>query len=1686
MPHEMDPDNQISPPPMPISHSPLSRSGRRSLPPVINPGPSHALPSYPSSALGRYYPSSSSPIPNSAHILTRNRTSPLHSSFPLPSASQSHLPSLRRTPSVSPQFQYNNQHVPNNNDHLLSPVPLSPLALTPPYTPSPHVLYNNNFQLPNRNVVPSVIFAPQPVPFPANPIPLSPLRSPILTPVSNHSFSSLSYSKSTLPSTKDIPLLSGKHDWGPWHAAVRTLILHANLHGHIAEEPLPGAIYDPGLWPTYPPTVHQGSTPSELEKFSDWWSKDGLAGHVLTSRLSPSVLGTLPIANERLGQRRSARDVYLTLRYHYGAGDYSAVMVIEARLRQMKCLPHRGGVRITEFINTWRISYNQMEAAGYLPGARHLLTMFADGLPTNTVSFIHLHDNIMEWINVPDEQSLPNIHLIFDHVVRIDNNAYRMRLLNSGNRSRPANPANPVPSTATITSPPPQATAPPERTTRADDRCSNCGRLGHTGKTCFQVGGGMEGKREEYLANRPPKPVAHLTDVEEIPETEADTKPIEEIVLNDEFAAMSLHLSNDIAFSTYSSSPTSSILSDGPIALSSISKEFNSALDSACTNHIIRNREFFHTYDTAGAVPVKTANCGFLQTLAIGDVVFRMELQGRTILWTLKNCLHAPDVPINLISVGALQEHHMSITFSFQKTSIAFPSDHPQLKGLSFEAVVLRRLSFLNLDFLPRPADLLDIVLASFPTAPNTPELWHRRFGHLGQEATRNTLSGDYATGIDCPIVGHTSSKCIPCLIGKSPQAPYQHNAKRASAVCELIHIDTCGPFPTLTPRKEAYYTIFLDDASNYGSTVLLTTKNGVFPAWKKLEASWELLSGNRVKTVRLDGAKEFTEGLMAKHMATRGIAIQVTAPYAHAQAGKAERYVRTIEDGIQTLLADAKLPLSFWGDAALTVQYLRNRLPTSTLPPGTTPYEIMHGTKPDLSHLRVWGCQCFPAIPPEVRTKGGPRRYEAIFVGYEENRVGWRVRDLTGKYQFSRDVVFNESTPGHLSPRRGVQLPHPEQIYTSSTSSHIVPLKTPIYSPTLSDTIRVRDNIIVAQQQRTTRSTTGSLPSPKRHYNDIDSITMLISLNNIDDILLISDPPLSLPTSNYHTLRHDCFLSTPLPFLRTRTTDLSRPPNTYHDATSRPDRDIWMAAMGREISSLEEKKAFERTKLPSGRKAIGLRWTYDYKYHPDGTIIQGKEKARLVAQGFSQRPEDYGETYAPVVKLVSVRILLALANHYDFEIMSFDVKTAFLHARLPYDIFAKQIPGFPEADPTLVLRLLVALYGLKQSAYEWYKLLARTFFALGLCRCEADHAVFVGRWSTPPHPSITMPNSGDHLILFVPVHVDDGLAICNSLPLYSWFVSEVSKSIDLVCLGPVINTRYLGQRIIRDRANKTLQISQSDLIVELLEDWGLTACKPLPVPLSHNLSRLPPCSPNACSDISDDNITLAYQRIVGSITYLAICTRPDLAYAAMALGQFNASPTRAHLIAAKGVLRYLAGTINLSLSFPSDVSKFPDTVKSYTDACGLSDADWASDESDRKSVSGYCFYFLNSLISWSSRKQRTVSTSSTESEYYALANAIKEAIWIRLFLSLTKISFTKPLPILCDNQSAQTIAKTDAISSRTKHIDVRHHFIRQHIADGSFAITWIPTSDMVADIFTKPLLSTLYLRHRDTLGLIH
>ena len=451
---------------------------------------------------------------------------------------------------------------------------------------------------------------------------------------------------------------------------------------------------------------------------------------------------------------------------------------------------------------------------------------------------------------------------------------------------------------------------------------------------------------------------------------------------------------------------------------------------------------------------------------------------------------------------------------------------------------------------------------------------------------------------------------------------------------------------------------------------------------------------------------------------------------------------------------------------------------------------------------------------------------------------------------------------------------------------------------------------------------------------------------------------------------------------------------------------------------------------------------------------------------------------------MASIRVVLAFAAAYDYEVNCYDVKSAFLNALLSHEVYCKQIEGYREADPSIVYLTLRAIYGLRQSSREFYLLLRRILESLGLQVCEVDRAVFYGRFKTPPHDSISMPPNGDDLVIFMPVHVDDGLVATNLLPLYQWILSKMNKYFEVNDLGTA--SLYLGIRITRDQAKRKIWLSQCHVITDLLTTYNLLNAHPSPVPLRHKLCSLPDAPPNSLPDIADADIKIHYQRLVGSLLYLALCTRPDIAYATMALGQYNANPTRAHLLAAKGVLRYLLGTIDFALEY--NFAQMPvgnPTSAFIPNNCAFTDADWASDEGDRRSISGFAIFLSSGLVAWSAIKQRTTALSSTEAEYMALVHVIREGLWLRLFLIALGFPCPRPFPLLCDNQSALAIVNSKSVTSRSKHIDVRYHFYREHLASRSFATTWISTQDMTADIFTKPLTPVLHEKHVKALGLV-
>ena len=1605
-----------------------------------------------------------------------------------------------------------------NNPTFVIPPPLpntqnNPQFSHPSTPPPPHILPFNNH--PGLGVPPVqyVYYVPHPSSQPQTHTP--PLPSPT----------------KALPSISHlhVPTLSNKSDFSAWDDGVTSSLRAHGLLGHILDPTMTFDSARPDRIPCPMPILPLSPTATELDSLTRWWDEDNVAQHILTSRLGTVPRGLLPSSNL---VARTALSIYQTLVRYYGTSSFADCTELFDSLNTLSCQPGR----VQEYVSHWRTGISRLQSAKFPFSIKVSISHFIRGLPLSP-AFHMLRSQLPVHIAAAGDQDYGAFVTITESALELDT------IFKSATHiSRPPRNQYSVPTTITDSPTKPVVTPTiPDKSAKpalagSSKTCTNCGLTGHLASTCFKPGGGMAGQRDEFRRNQSQiiaMMIASLDEAYDVADVETPgvpsppsppTPPENSSVVSSVSPTMSPQNDNihrdwypmresrePLAFSTSNDVDH--------MAFFSLSDRYNTCLDSGCTDHIIRDRKLFANYDTTGAVDVGTANCGSLSAKASRDVSFRLPYGDRCIVFTLRGCLHAPDAPINLISVGALNENRLTVTFHPDApTTISYPLSDPDLPGFVFTAAVHRRLSFLSLDFC-LPATSVALPAATFPKTILSSTLWHRRFGHLGMDATREALTKDYATGLQFsgPF---PHEHCVACIVGKSPQHPYAHNGKRASMVGDLLHMDMCGPYPVQTPDGKRHFFVILDDCMNFGFIDLLRLRNEAFLSYRRVEARLLRSSGVKVKTVRLDGALELTKGPLGDHFTETGITVQQTAPYAHQQNGKIERYVRTIEEGGQTLLADSGLPMTFWGWAVLTSQYLRNRLPTSTLPTNMTPFEAFSHQKPDLSHLRVWGCQCFVTIPPELRTKAGPRRFEAIFVGYEEARIGWTIRDLKGKVHFSRDVIFNEDLSGRLG------IPRSPSVHVPDQDSPLIPIRSvrdrirTIAGRDYDEALRLRNkNSLARTSGRPSRSTdtamavatdggastvpgsallaplvVGGVMMDGWHLSEDllgDFVSYVASSqfpDPVDTFSLTFDEPdilwnhslLSFPDSSPSILLDPvCLLSENHPHFVSKSPDLSKAPRTFSDAMARPDADAWRAAMDREKTSLKEMGAFEEVDLPKGERTIGLKWVFAYKKNSEGVNIL--EKARVVAQGFNQKPGQFDETYAPVAKMTSIRILLTWAAVRDLDIYQFDCKTAFLHAKIRHPIFARQFPGYTFQDSSKVLRVKVALYGLRQSAYEFYNLLMSLILGLGLIRCEVDHGIFFGEWTSPPDPSISMPPNGDPLVLYVPVHVDDGLAIVNSPLLYHWFLTSLRKNLLIVDLG--VCSKFLSIVITRDRSNRRLWLSSHLYVAELIHEWNLTNAKYPKTPFPSNITDQQPVPGNAVPQIHDNDLTTQYQRVVGCLMYLAVTTCPDIAYYAMWLGRFSATPTRFHMLTAKHVLRYLGGTQKLALTLGHSSSTMPDSFRAYIQNMGCSDSDWASDTVDRRSVSGYSFFFQGSLISWSAVRQRSIALSSTEAEYYAMSHAFKEALWLRVFLGSLHLPVPSPFPILSDNQAACSLSNSIAISACSKHIDICHHFIRAHVQDGSFSTTWIPTTDMPADIFTKPLDSVLFLKHRAVLG---
>ncbi|KAK1609827.1 hypothetical protein QYE76_033500 [Lolium multiflorum] len=484
----------------------------------------------------------------------------------------------------------------------------------------------------------------------------------------------------------------------------------------------------------------------------------------------------------------------------------------------------------------------------------------------------------------------------------------------------------------------------------------------------------------------------------------------------------------------------------------------------------------------------------------------------------------------------------------------------------------------------------------------------------------------------------------------------------------------------------------------------------------------------------------------------------------------------------------------------------------------------------------------------------------------------------------------------------------------------------------------------------------------------------------------------------------------------------------------------------GSSAPSSSVRRAVAPTDRPVTRASKGIVKPREYK---DGTV---RYKARLVAKGFKQRYGiDYEDTFSPVVKIATVRLVLSVAVSRGWSLRQLDVKNAFLHGVLEEEVYMRQPPGYEDkCKPNYICKLDKALYGLKQAPRAWYSRLSNKLINLSFVASKSDMSLFIYHKYK--------------ITIYMLIYVDDIIVTSSSQAATDALLMDLRQEFALKDLGDL--SYFLGIEV--QKTANGLVLSQSKYAQDILTRVGMANCTGMPTPLSSSEKIV------AQGELLGPEDSTKYRSVVGALQYLTL-TRPDLSYAVNKVCQYLHAPTTMHWTAAKRILRYVKHTMTVGLTFIKSNS---------TLVSAFSDADWAGCVDDRRSTGGFAVFFGPNLISWSAKKQATVSRSSTEAEYKSIANATAEVIWLQSLLAELGVRLTQVPCLWCDNLGATYLSANPVFHARAKHIEIDFHFVRERVMKKQLEIRFIPSRDQVADGFTKPLPYQAFKNFKHNLNL--
>lgn len=1050
-------------------------------------------------------------------------------------------------------------------------------------------------------------------------------------------------------------------------------------------------------------------------------------------------------------------------------------------------------------------------------------------------------------------------------------------------------------------------------------------------------------------------------------------------------------------------------------------------IDSGASDHMTNRREWFSEYKTLEKpIPVRIGNGDTIFAHGIGEINVLMFDKSNWVNGHLVNVLYVPDIRINLFSSACALDK--GLVFVSNKNQCELK------RGDKTVAVGIRHNRLFKLLIKVKNASS---VVANTTVKCDSIKLWHERLCHQNVVQVKCWLKKMNIAYTDMP-----DFKCIGCIYGKQHRSSFQHSNSRASRVGELIHTDVCGPMQVKSLGGARFFLLLKDDYSNYRTVFFLKEKSEVCSFIN--EYINVVAKEHTIKVLRSDNGTEFVNRNMEQLLKKNGITHQRSVPYTPEQNGRAERDMRTIVESARTMLQTSEMNMNLWAEAVNTAVYVLNRSASCSVK-CKTPYELWFNKKQVVESFTVFGADAYTHVPKEKRQKWDSKSRKGCFVGYSDNTKGYRVYySNENKVQISRDIIFDEIVRYNAAnePKREYK---DFVIFSDEEGDHHEPAimekqqkilstvqcdNADLESTTNNELVEISDDdddFADAEDAVNTRSLRDRKKMPRPDYRERNSMDII-------DEDSVTDPNNLVSSANVLMAEAHAFVSL-------------LEPQTYQDALKSSERKHWIAAMDDEVQSLQSNNTWVLAKLPEGRTAIDNRWVFKVKHKAGGGIE--RFKARLVIRGFRQRyGVDYEETFSPVVKFSSVRMILSMAAAEKWHLKQFDVKTAFLYGDLDETIYMKQPCGYSDNSERVCL-LKKSLYGLKQASRCWNKKFSFFLRKFNFESSKADPCVFISD------------RSGRKLVLAI--YIDDGLVAASNTEDINELLDYLKKHFEIkVCdVG-----YFLGLEILVNESG-SIHLHQSTYAEKVLARYGMEASHPVAVPADTSINSI-----EAHETVGA--INFPFRESVGSLMYLAVATRPDISYAVSSVSRHLENPNQAAVNAVKRILRYIKSSYSHGIIFSSNLK---------INLTCFSDADFAGNIATRKSTSGYVCIMGGGAISWASQRQRCVALSTTESEYIAASQAVKELVWLSRLQKELIPDIQKPI-LYMDNQSAIRLIKNPEFHNRTKHIDVRYHFIREKFESQMFELIYVKTEEQTADILTKPLARDKFSLFRTAMGI--